>query len=190
MTISSWIYCQLPGEVSHSGTLGEIHLTLKCAPCGWMRRFTTISSPLPTLLLENYPLMISKGYRPGFSTFNHLQIVRVATAGVDIQFTVCSNEPAAAKWADSTPFKCTAVFALHQMSLHCKTCHICGVTKLCVCTRNLKNMILITLKRVGSITIYLKVHVIYSYTNGTNPWNVKIYNNNRIPYTYRYLGTT
>ena len=31
------------------GTCGEIHLTLKCAPCGWMRRSTTISSPHPQL---------------------------------------------------------------------------------------------------------------------------------------------
>lgn len=112
-------------------------------------------SSSPTLFLENYPLMISKAYRHCFSTFNHLQLVRMATAGVIVQFTVCSNEVAAAKWADTTPFQCTAVFALMQMALHFKTCHICGATKLCVCTWNLKNMILITLKIVVSVTIYL-----------------------------------
>ncbi|KAF3556895.1 hypothetical protein F2Q69_00012142 [Brassica cretica] len=87
-------------------------------------------SSSPTLFLENYPLMISKAYRPGFSTFNHLQIIRVATAGVGNKFTVCSNEAAAAKWADTTPYCCirtaSNVFALQNMS------HLWGNQTLCL----------------------------------------------------------
>lgn len=128
---SCWTYRQLPGEVSHSRNMWRNTSYIEMCTM-WLDEtiHNNKFSSSPTLFLENYPLMISKAYRPGFSTFNHLQIIRVATAGVGMQFTVCSNEAAAAKWADKMPYCCirtaSNVFALQNMS------HLWGNQTLCL----------------------------------------------------------